>query len=129
MNTNRQFIKLNDNHGDQHIIPTCEIILITPSVAIKGSSIQFKTAGTWSYKETPEEIYAMLEPYQPAALLDEYEKLANIATDVKFRLTEVLCKHIPSHIKVNSAALANDVEIVCEEITGLAYEAKRKANN
>jgi hypothetical protein len=135
MNTNRQFIKLTS------AIDNSTIVLLATSIVYvckgRGDYEGHTEIRTWfrpdvetfchHVTETPEQIYAMLEPYQPAALLDEYEKLANIATNVKFRLTEVLCKRIPSHIKVNTGLLADDIEIVCKEITDLADEAKRKA--
>lgn len=136
MNTNRQFIKLTGAKfpltGSSIIIPVSNITSVSRFSDESFTRVwdaRLKPAGDdfWEVIETPEQIYAMLEPYQPAALLDEYEKLANITTNVKFRLTETLCKHIPSHIKVNAAALADDIESVCKEITDLADAAKRKA--
>lgn len=132
---NRQFIKLTlINSGNPLILATADIRSVTLykkiAVGDEGTRVHVGDGDMgWIVKETPEQIYAMLEPYQPAALLDEYEKLANIATNVKFRLTKTLCKHIPSHIKVNAAALADDIESVCKEITDLGADAKRKANN
>ena len=132
--TNRQFIKLT-LHGEPFkgaapvVIAVSRIASLMVRPTEEWTTITEDNGSLWHVKETPEQIYAMLNPLNPAALVDEYEKLANIATNVKFRLTETLCKHIPRGFKVDAGVLAADIEIVCKEITDLGADAKRKANN